>query len=313
MYPRTFAQSTPNKPAVIMSSSGETLSFSELEAQANQAAHLFRSQGLSAGDRVAFVLENTPQLFVFAWGAQRAGLHYVAVSSRLTAGEIAYILEDSGARLVLSSDYIGQETLDAVSKQCPKVNCFKTGSTVGNWHSWDEARDKHLMTPIADESAGADMLYSSGTTGRPKGILPNYEPGQPVDTPNGMALLVHSVFNASDQSTYLCPAPLYHAAPLRWSMAMMAVGASVVVMEKFDAEHALQLIEKYHITHAQFVPTHFIRMLKLEGATRTQYDVSSLQVAIHAAAPCPVPVKEEMIPGGDTSSLSTMPVLKAMA
>ncbi|MDO8324987.1 MAG: AMP-binding protein, partial [Phenylobacterium sp.] len=160
--------------------------------------------------------------------------------------------------------------------------------------SFEAARDKMPATPVADETAGRDMLYSSGTTGRPKGIKPPLT-GGPIDEAGGVANLAAGLFGFKPDSVYISPAPLYHAAPLRWCMAVHQLGGTVIVMEKFDPEAMLALIEKYKVDVGQFVPTHFARMLKLPEEVRSRYDVSSMRSAVHAAAPCPIPVKEQML------------------
>lgn len=296
MYPRYFAETSPNKAAVILGSAGTTLTYGELENRANQAAHAFRRMGLKPGDRVAFALENCLEIFPFVWGAQRSGLYYVAVSSRLKTDEIAYIVEDSGSKLLLASDYVGADVLDGLGAALgPSVERFKIGDAYKGWRDWNDVLDGMPTTPITDECLGSDMLYSSGTTGRPKGILHKVDHRDPPDTPPPSLALVRDGFGLTSDSVYLCPAPLYHAAPLRWSMWAQMLGATVIVMEKYDPEQALRLIETCKVTHGQFVPTHFIRMLKLDNHVRQAYDVSSLKLAIHAAAPCPKPVKEAMI------------------
>lgn len=295
LYPRAFAKKTPNKPAIIMANSGAQMTYRELEEQANQAAQLFRSLGLKAGDKIAFALENRIEIFPFVWGAQRAGLLYVAISSRLTADEALYILEDSGAKLVLMSDFMGEAVLVACRDAKVNLHQYKLGDATPGYTDWTMALSQHETTPVSDESQGSDMLYSSGTTGRPKGILPKLELGLAVDVETPMTTLANKFFGVNDETVYLCPAPLYHAAPLRWTMAIHWLGGTAVVMEKYDAETALRLIESYKVTHAQFVPTHFIRMLKLDEPVRAGYDVSSMKVAIHAAAPCPEPIKRAMI------------------
>ena len=298
MYPRDFAISSPLKPAVIVESSGVTLSFAELEARANQVAHAFRSLGFRPGDKVAFILENCAEVFPFAWGAQRSGLYFIAISTRLGAGEIEYIVQDSGSKLLLASDYVAAETLDEATAQIPDLKRYKldlSSQDTGTWHSWKDFIDQQPETPIDDECRGNDMLYSSGTTGRPKGILSKVDHNDAPDAENPSVLLARDAFGFSDETSYLCPAPLYHAAPLRWSMWTHILGGTVVVMEKFDAEASLALIEKHGVTHAQFVPTHFVRMLKADEELRSRFDLSSLKVALHAAAPCPVPIKQEMI------------------
>ncbi|MCA1662036.1 MAG: acyl-CoA synthetase [Novosphingobium sp.] len=223
---------------------------------------------------------------------QRSGVHYVCISSRLTAPEIAYILGDSGAKLLFGSAYLG-ETLDEVAKLAPEMAQLRF-DTPGAL-SAENALAAMPDTPIADERAGVDMLYSSGTTGRPKGVKLPLPEDPAIDQGNALVMLTMGAFGITPDTVYLSPAPLYHAAPLRWSMTIHKLGGTVVVMERFDPEHALQLIERYHVTDSQFVPTHFVRMLKLPEEVRGKYDMSSLKCAIHAAAPCPVPVKRAMI------------------
>ena len=292
MHPSVHAQTNPDKPAVIMAGSGETISYAELDRRSNRVAQVIRSRGIAIGDTIAICLENHPWFFALTWGAQRSGVHYVCISSRLTAPEIAYILADSGAKLLFGSAYL-DATLDEVARLAPDVPQLRF-DTPGEL-SAEDALAAMPDTRIADERAGVDMLYSSGTTGRPKGVKLPLPEDPAIDQANAMLGLTTMAFGITPDSVYLSPAPLYHAAPLRWSMTIHKLGGTVVVMEKFDPEHALQLIERYLITDAQFVPTHFVRMLKLPEEVRAKYNVSSLKCAIHAAAPCPVPVKRAMI------------------
>lgn len=272
-----------------MAGSGQVISYDQLDRRSNQIAQFLRAQGLGIGDTVALCLENRADYFDVVWGAQRAGLIFVAISNRLTADEIAYILGDSGSRLLFASDYLGS-SMAAIREQAP-------GVTILNLDAAETNRAISAMpdTPIGDERAGADMLYSSGTTGRPKGIrLPLPEDGN-IAASNSLVALAQGAFGFGEDSIYLSPAPLYHAAPLRWCMTVHKLGGTLVIMEKFDPEHALALIEKHRINVSQWVPTHFGRMLKLPQEVRVRYDVSSLKAAVHAAAPCPVPVKQAMI------------------
>jgi long-chain acyl-CoA synthetase len=292
MHPSVHAATNPDKPAIIMGGSGETITYAELDHRSNQVAQLLRARGIGVGDTVALCMENHPWFFCLTWGFQRAGVHYVAISSRLTAPEIAYILEDSGARLLFGSAYLAK-VLDEVATLAGAVPQLRLGcpGEIGA----EAALAAMPTTPIADERAGVDMLYSSGTTGRPKGVKLPLPEDPDIAQMNSLVGLAMMAFGITADSVYLSPAPLYHAAPLRWSMTIHKLGGTVVVMERFEPEAALALIEKYRITDSQFVPTHFVRMLKLPEEVRAQYDISTLKCAIHAAAPCPVPVKQAMI------------------
>ena len=292
MHPSIHAKNNPDRAAIIMAGSGETISFAELDRRSNQVAQLLRARGIKVGDTVALCMENHPWFFCLTWGFQRSGVHYVGISSRLTPPEIAYILEDSGAKLLFGSAYLAP-TLDEVAKLAPQVEQLRFG-TPGAL-SAEDALAPMPQTPIADERAGVDMLYSSGTTGRPKGVKIPLPEDPAIDQANALVGLTMMAFGIKPDSVYLSPAPLYHAAPLRWSMTIQKLGGTVVVMEKFEPEAALAAIEKYKITDSQFVPTHFVRMLKLPEEVRQKYDTSTLKCAIHAAAPCPVPVKQAMI------------------
>jgi long-chain acyl-CoA synthetase len=291
MHPSVHARATPEKPAIIVAETGEIVTYAALDTASNRVAHFFRSKGLAAGDVVAFMLENTVDYFGLTWGAQRSGLYYVCISSKLTSDETDYILENSGARLLVVSAGLAA----AAAALEMQIDRYAVGGAVPGYGSWEDAIAAMPETPIADERAGVDMLYSSGTTGRPKGVKVNLPEDPAIDQSNALVMLAMGLFRFNADSIYLCPAPLYHAAPLRWSMTVHKIGGTVVLMKKFDPEAALSFIEKYRVTCSQWVPTHFVRMLKLPEAARTRHDLSSLNCAIHAAAPCPVPVKEAMI------------------
>jgi acyl-CoA synthetase (AMP-forming)/AMP-acid ligase II len=294
MHPGAIAAATPDQPAVIMAGSGRVITYRELDEESNRLAHLFRAAGLRPGDHIAFMLANHPLFLVVAWAAHRSGLYYTPISSRLRADEVAYIVGDCGARVFISSaDLAAVATSITAATPGVELRLMVDGAAAG-FASYEEAVARQPVTPLGDECAGADMLYSSGTTGRPKGVKPAATHG-PLTEPGTLLKLVQALFAPSAGSVYLSPAPLYHAAPLRYSMTFQRLGATVVVMERFDPEGYLQAVERYAVTHSQLVPTMFIRMLKLPEKIRTKYDISSLQCAIHAAAPCPVPVKEQMI------------------
>jgi long-chain acyl-CoA synthetase len=293
MHPAHHAKSDPDRIAYIMAATGETVTYAELEARSNQAAQLFRELGLQPADVIAILMDNHPRYFEIAWAAQRSGLYYTCISSKLTASEVEYIVRDCGAKALFVSHGVGP-VVDELPPLLKGVKLFCMGEPRGGYESYEAARDAMQTTPIADEIAGSDMLYSSGTTGRPKGVKPPLL-GVPIDAPNALLILPKAFFNFPDQPTYLSPAPLYHAAPLRWCMTVHRMGGTVIVMEKFDPETCLALIEKHRADTAQFVPTHFVRMLKLPQEVRAKYDVSSLRSAVHAAAPCPMQVKEQML------------------
>jgi long-chain acyl-CoA synthetase len=294
MYPAIHAEKTPDKPAYIMASSGRVVTYRELDERSNQAAHLFRSLGLRRGDHIALCLENHEEFFVVCWGAQRSGIYFTTVSSRLTAPEVEYIVDDCEAKIFVTSE-AKREIAEGLADRCPNlVARYMIGSPSRGYESWADALASQPTTPIEDESEGAPMVYSSGTTGRPKGIK-HPMPSGPMGSPTPIVALLSALYGATDDSVYLSPAPLYHAAPLAFTLSVQRMGATVVVMEQFDAVHSLELIEKHRVTHSQWVPTMFVRMLKLAEQERARRDLSSLQVAIHAAAPCPVPVKESMI------------------
>jgi long-chain acyl-CoA synthetase len=294
MHPYIHARKHPDKPAYIMAATGETVTYRQLDDQSNRIAQLFRALGLKPRDHVAIFLENNPRFFEICWGAQRAGLIYTAISSRLTAPEVEYIVKDCGARLFVTSTYLAEKATELGNLIPDVAHRFMIGGTVDGYRSWEEAVAAQPATRIADETAGHDMLYSSGTTGRPKGVLPIVDP-QPIDADNPLQQITRKLYGMGEDTIYLSPAPLYHAAPLRFNMSVMKLGGTSVIMENFDAEEFLRLVPKFKITHTQLVPTMFVRFLKLPDEQRLKYDMSSLRCAIHAAAPCPIPVKEKMI------------------
>ncbi|HEV2563073.1 MAG TPA: acyl-CoA synthetase [Rhizomicrobium sp.] len=293
MHPVIVVQQTPDKKAIIMASTGESLTYRQLEDRSNQGAQLFRKLGLKPGDVVAIFMENNIRFLEICWAAQRAGLYYTCISSRLTAGEVEYILRDCGAKAFIVG-YSLAKVAGEVAPTLSGVNLLMVSGTIPGFASYEDSAGAMPADRIGDEIAGADMLYSSGTTGRPKGVR-NPLPGLSIDSPNPLIGLAGMLFGMSSDSIYLSPAPLYHAAPLRYCMTVHRFGGTVIVMDHFDAEDALRQIEKYHANISQWVPTMFVRMLKLPDAVRLKYDVSSMKSAIHAAAPCPIEVKRKMI------------------
>ena len=289
----TISAAQTDKIAYVMAERGTTVTFGELEATSNQGAQLFRRLGLKAGDHIALMLENHPRFLQICWAAQRAGLYYTAISFRLQLQEVEYIVNNCEAKVFITS-VERRDIAEALKERIPKVsNCYMIDATIPGFGSWEAAIGAMPTTPIADQTEGQAMLYSSGTTGYPKGVKRALS-GLPFGEMNAPPVMT-TLYGANQDSIYLSPAPLYHAAPLGFSMACLRSGIQVVVMEHFEAESALRAIQRYHVTHSQWVPTMFVRMLKLPPETRTKYDTSSLKCAIHAAAPCPVPVKEQMI------------------
>jgi len=293
-FPGAVAEREPDRAALIMASSGESMSYRELDDMANQLSQLFRAAGLERGDHVAFCMENRLEFLPIAWGCHYAGLYYTAISSRLTTEEVNYIVNDCGAQAFITSPYLA-EAATAIIGTTPNVKVrLVVGGQLDGHESFEDAVAAQPAEALPDRKEAADMLYSSGTTGLPKGVKVA-APDDPLGTPAPLLMLATMLFEVVDGCRYLSPAPLYHAAPLRFCMSVHRAGGTVVVMERFDAEHALQLIEQHSITTSQWVPTMFVRMLKLDQDVRNKYDVSSLNVAVHAAAPCPVDVKHKMI------------------
>ncbi|MEZ5321783.1 MAG: AMP-binding protein [Microthrixaceae bacterium] len=300
MFPGDFARTTPDKAAIVMADSGEVLTYAQLDAEANRFARVLRAAGLQPGDHMAFCMENHVRFLPIMWGAHYAGLYYTAMSSRLTTEEMAYIIGDCEAKAFVTSHHKADQAaelrdlMDGVSLRL-MVDGDRYG-VVDGYDDYDRAIAAQDPTPIdEDRVEGQDMLYSSGTTGRPKGVKVAMLDAPLGEGNDGVTMLAQMLFGAAPDTMYLSPAPLYHAAPLRFCRAVNRTGGTVVVMEHFDPERYLALVEQHRITFSQTVPTMFIRMLKLPDAVRGRYDVSSLRTVVHAAAPCPVEVKQAMI------------------
>jgi long-chain acyl-CoA synthetase len=287
------ADRTPQKAAVRMAGSGEVVTFGELERRSNQIAHLFRGLGLVAGDHIALLMENQTRYLEVCWAAQRSGLLYTAISTRLLAAEVAFIVRDCAAKVFIASHAMAAIANDLRAELPRSTMRLMAAGVIDGYQAFDELVDACPVTPIVDQRAGADMLYSSGTTGRPKGVLRKLSSTAFDAPPSGIGML--EAFGFDEDTIYLSPAPLYHAAPLRFSMWTQQLGGTVLVMEHFDPEEFLHLIQTQHVTHTQVVPTMFVRLLKLPAEVRNRYDISSLRCVVHAAAPCPVPIKDQMI------------------
>jgi acyl-CoA synthetase (AMP-forming)/AMP-acid ligase II len=262
MFPGHYAELSPNKPAVIDAATGSILTYKQLDDSANKISNLLRSNGLQVGDHVALCIENHPRYFEIIWGCHYAGLVYTACSSRLTSDELSYIVNDCGAKAYITSKYKADQATEILDTT-PNVQLrLMIDGTVDGYDSFEDALSQCSTDPLDERIDGTDMLYSSGTTGRPKGVRLQFA-RSPLGTPNALTGLGQFLFSFNEDTIYLSPAPLYHAAPLRWNMSVHRTGGTSVVMNHFDAEDFLRCIERYNVTHTQTVPTMFVRMLKL--------------------------------------------------
>ncbi len=298
MYPGKWASLTPDKPAVIHSTTGEQTTWAELNDRSNQLAQLLYAKGLRKGDHIALFIENDIRFYDVVWAALRSGLYLTTVNRYLTAEEAGYIVDNCEAQALITSSYLA----DVARNILPLAPACKTNliirspgdPEVGGFDDYFRALATQPAEPLAEQPMGSFMLYSSGTTGRPKGIKREL-PGWSVDDENVGNGMVHKMlWGFGEDTVYLSPAPLYHSAPVAFSTAALTLGGTVVVMPRFDPVQALESIEKYRVTHSQWVPTMFTRMLKLPPSERERFDLSSQRVAIHAAAPCPLEVKKQM-------------------
>ncbi len=295
MEPRDHLERFGDRPAVHMTGSDVVVTYRDLDERSKRLAQLFRARGLNRGDHAAILMENHPRYFEIFWAAIRAGLHLTPINWHLKPEEAGYILGDCGARALFTSSAMAAIAAELEPAMGGVEIRLCVDGTIPGFESYEDAIAAYPAVPLESELEGAIMFYSSGTTGRPKGIKRQlFEDA--FGTGGGATLqLIQYAYGFTEDTRYLCPAPIYHAAPLGWSTTVQRMGGCVVMMERFDPENALAQMEKHRITHAQFVPTHFVRMLKLDEETRNKYDLSSLQVAVHAAAPCPVDVKHRMM------------------
>jgi acyl-CoA synthetase (AMP-forming)/AMP-acid ligase II len=261
---------------------GTATTYAELASLALKGARALRGMGLKTGDGIAVLAENHPDSMALFWAAQLCGLYYTAISVQFQRAEIEHILGDCEASLFVCAK--GQMSKDIASPQ-PVILALE------DWRQRIAGESESL---IADPAEGAEMLYSSGTTGKPKGVRA-VQPGAPLGTVSELFRRRLELHGIDRETRYLSTAPLYHSAPLRYNNMVHRSGGTSVIMPKFDAARSLELIERYAITHSQWVPTMFVRLLRLPEALRRAHDLSSHRYAIHAAAPCPVHVKEAML------------------
>ncbi|AFC53171.1 acyl-CoA synthetase [Mycobacterium paraintracellulare] len=294
MYPGTHAATAPDRPAVILAETGVTLTYGDLDERSARLASALHGLGVRRGDVVAMLTDNVAEAFEIYWAALRSGLYVTAINRHLAVGEAAYIVRDSGARVLFASAGVRDLAQQMVSEIAEVAQRFAFGGELEGYESYERL----LATAgprLTDQPRGSDMLYSSGTTGRPKGIKPHLLPIQVDEPGDPLTAMLAKVFGLSESDVYLSAAPIYHAAPLKYCAAVQALGGTVVLMKKFDAEESLAAIERYRVSVTQMVPTMFVRLLQLPERTRTKYDISSLRLAVHAGAPCPPEVKDAML------------------
>ncbi|WP_131786408.1 acyl-CoA synthetase [Protofrankia symbiont of Coriaria ruscifolia] len=295
MYPGEHAARTPAKPAVVLAGTDEILSYADLEAGSVRLARYLHEAGLRRGDRVALLTDNGLKAFEVYWATQRSGLYLTAVNRHLSPAEIAYIVNDCGARVIIVSAALATLAAAVVADTPSARHRLAFGGDVVGHLSYEAEVGACSAQPLPDQPRGADMLYSSGTTGRPKGVMAELPDRQVHEPGDRLVALSQALYGMDANTVYLSPAPIYHAAPLRYAGVVQSLGGTVVLMERFDAEQALGAIERFHVTHSQWVPTMLMRMFKLPAHIRDRYDLSSMRVAIHAAAPCPVELKRAII------------------
>ncbi|MBL8546460.1 MAG: AMP-binding protein [Hyphomonadaceae bacterium] len=283
----------PNDPAFVEAECGEAMSFAELDAASAQLARVLRGK-LAIGDRVAVLLDNGPSFSVATWACRRAGLRLAPVNWHLTFQEAAYIVDNSDALALITTPRLAEIASKIAADNLRLRLRISDAAPFDRFESLAALIEREPKSPLQDETEGNLMFYSSGTTGLPKGILRPL-PDAPFGTQTKLEVMMSALYGFDTDTRFYAPAPLYHAAPLAWTMGAQMLGGCAYIPKRFDAEQALAHIEKYRITHAKFVPTHFVRMLRLPESVRRKYDLSSLRFVIHSAAPCPADIKEAVI------------------
>jgi fatty-acyl-CoA synthase len=294
LYPGTIAARTPEKPAVIVGNH-DRLSYGELERQSDALAQVWRARGVGAGDVVAVLIPNSSRFFTVAWAAQRSGLYYVALSTLATAEEIAYIFDDAAPKVVVVDETLRERVLAAFALQvtAKPALAYVSGAGDERFESLDGALAKGPFAPY-DAVEGSDMLYTSGTTGRPKGVKPPLTL-LPLGNDPRRTDRSRKLYGFDDSSVFLIPAPVYHAAPLRFGMTALRLGTTLVLLSKFTPEAALDALATHRVTHSQWVPTMFARLLALPDDVRAAFSCPSHRLAIHSGGPCSIDLKRRMI------------------
>ncbi|MFZ6003345.1 MAG: AMP-binding protein [Actinomycetota bacterium] len=285
------ALDTPDRAALVMAGSGATRTYAEVDAASRRLALVLRERGLRTGDHIAVLLENQPEFYDVVWAANRAGLYVTPINWHLAAAEAAYIVRDCDATALFATAHLA-EVVAAMQDDLAAVRTrISVDGEMAGFERYEDAVEGVDPATVPDEREGGWMFYSSGTTGQPKGILPPLVEGD-LGAVSFLTRLLTGLFGFTRDTVYLSPAPLYHAAPAGWTVGTQRLGGTAVVMEHFDPLDFLAAVERHRVTHTQLVPTHMIRLLKLSDEERSRYDLSSLQMVVHAAAPCPVEVKQ---------------------
>ncbi|SCW78021.1 Acyl-CoA synthetase (AMP-forming)/AMP-acid ligase II [Sphingobium faniae] len=294
-HPSEVARDHPGKAAIIMADSGATVDYATLVAQANRVGHLFEKAGVKEGETVAFLLGNSTRYPELIWGAKDSGIRYVCISTHLNPDDAAYIVRDSGAKLLVADHGLKDLSQLVVERLENKPVLYMLGGSTCDFADLDAILPTFPGHRIAGaRRRGPSMLYSSGTTGRPKGVKTILPDAPPEEPPQRFAML-RAQYGLGDDSVFLNPGPFYHAAPNRFMMSVLRAGGTIVAFEKFAPEPVLRAIQDYRVTHGFFVPTMFGRMSALPDDIRCQVDTGSLRHAIHAAAPCSIALKRRMI------------------
>lgn len=292
--PWIVAEATPDKPAIIMADTGQMLTYGEMISNANRLANYFVSIGLNEGDCISIFLENQVRYLELVWAAKITGLYYVCIGRHLNGSDVGYIIENSESRILITSAAQASTAKEVVNSLTGDVRLLMMDGTSDGFLSYEDEIAAQPDTQITGRRRGASMLYTSGTTGKPKGVrndLPDISPH--VAPPRHMTYV--GKYNISSSTVMFNPGPFYHTGPIRLMMHAQREGATAVSLSKFDAEQSLKAIDKYKVTYGFFVPTMFVRMLTLPDDIRLKYDMSSIQYAIHSAAPCSIIIKEKMI------------------
>ena len=288
------AAADPNR-LVLVEPDGSTHTAGALSDASNQLVHALRALGLGHGDCVAVYMPNVAEVAQLLMATQQAGWYFVPINHHLKAAEAAYIIEDCGAKAFVTHERFADVAAEIAAQLTLPADARFAVGTVAGYRSFAELRDAGDPAPPADRAAGLLMTYTSGTSGRPKGVkrpLPDFDP----DLQGEVQQIANQLFGLGDGGgVHLVTGPMYHTAVVGLSMAALHSGNTVVLMDEWDAEETLRLIERYRVSTTHMVPTMFSRLRRLPDEVRTRYDLSSLTQVTHGAAPCPIPVKHDMI------------------